>query len=46
MHAQMAVEDVEAEGNEYHKLHNQLENTEKLIKTLSAQLSDLRDQGR
>lgn len=40
----MAVEDVEGETNEWRSLHNQLEATQELVKTLSSQLADLRDQ--
>ena len=40
----LAVEDVEGEQNEWRSLHNQLEATQELVKTLSSQLSDLRDQ--
>eukprot|EP00095_Tigriopus_kingsejongensis_P011560 maker-scaffold768_size100864-snap-gene-0.9 protein:Tk11560 transcript:maker-scaffold768_size100864-snap-gene-0.9-mRNA-1 annotation:"inositol -trisphosphate receptor" len=40
----LAVEDVEGEQNEWRTLHNQLEATQNLVKTLSSQLSDLRDQ--
>lgn len=40
----LAVEEVEGEQNEWRALHNQLEATQELVKTLSNQLSDLRDQ--
>merc|ERR1712117_350884 len=40
----LAVEEVEAEQNEYRTLHSQLEATQELVKKLSDQLSDLRDQ--
>jgi len=40
----LAVEDVEGEQNEWRTLHNQLEATQELVKTLSNQLSDLCDQ--
>ena len=40
------MEEVEAERNEYRTLHSQLEATQELVKKLSDQLSDLRDQGR
>ena len=40
------MEEVEAEQNEYRTLHSQLEATQELVKKLSDQLSDLRDQGR
>ena len=37
---------MEAEQNEYRTLHSQLEATQELVKKLSDQLSDLRDQER
>ena len=40
----LAVEEVEGETNEWRTLHNQLEATQDLVKTLSTQLADLRDQ--
>ena len=40
----LAVEKEENEGNEWKTLHTQLEGTQALIKTLSSQLSELRDQ--
>ena len=40
----LAVEKEENEGNEWKTLHSQLEGTQALIKTLSSQLSELRDQ--
>ena len=40
----LAVEEVEGETNEWRTLHNQLEQTQDLVKTLSSQLADLRDQ--
>jgi inositol 1,4,5-triphosphate receptor type 1 len=40
----LAVEDVEGEQNEWRTLHGQLEATQQLVKTLSTQLGDLRDQ--
>merc|ERR1719219_1374070 len=40
----LAVEEVEGETNEWRTLHNQLEATQDLVKTLSSQLADLRDQ--
>ena len=40
----LAVEEVEGETNEWRTLHNQLEATQELVKTLSSQLADLRDQ--
>ncbi len=40
----LAVEDVEGEQNEWRTLHNQLEATQQLVRTLSSQLADLRDQ--
>ena len=40
----LAVEKEEGEQNEWRTLHNQLEGTQALIKTLSSQLSELRDQ--
>ncbi len=38
------MEEVEGEQNEYRTLHSQLEATQDLVRTLSEQLSDLRDQ--
>ena len=35
---------MEGEQNEWRALHNQLEATQALVKTLSSQLSELRDQ--
>ena len=40
----LAQEEVEGETNEWRTLHNQLEATQELVKTLSSQLADLRDQ--
>ena len=40
----LAQEDVESEQNEYRTLASQLDATQGLVKTLSAQLSELRDQ--
>ena len=40
----LAVEKEESEENELKILHTQLEGTQALIKTLSSQLSELRDQ--
>merc|ERR1712141_54309 len=40
----LAVEEVDGETNEWRTLHNQLEATQELVKTLSSQLADLRDQ--
>ena len=38
------MEKEEGEQNEWRTLHNQLEGAQALIKTLSSQLSELRDQ--
>ena len=40
----LAVEEVEGEQNEWRSLHSQLEATQGLVKVLSSQLADLRDQ--
>ena len=40
----LAVEEVEGEQNEWRTLHDELEATQELVKTLSNQLSDLCDQ--
>lgn len=40
----LAVEEVEGETNEWRTLHSQLDATQDLVKILSSQLADLRDQ--